>query len=203
MSAIVARPLRDQVLELTRDLEPSARRLIEAAFDDAARLSMIRDMFLEGRDLEGVALLRELDDQVKLRKVLPLSSNHGFVPMQSELIVARPQLPFTPTALVVSALTASNFLIGDVRVSLRSQFVAAGDVPADLAAVDAAIFDVTPGEDGFLTIRIDRRAERQMGLPIDMPEVMPGQEIAVVVTHVGLLQDLPFHGAILGSVRTH
>jgi hypothetical protein len=66
----------------------------------------------------------------------------GFVYLQvaggsSQVVTARPQVLFRPKRLLVPAAIASFFSIDDIKIGNRSQFVAAGPVPAEAFAPSA------------------------------------------------------------------
>ncbi len=190
-----------EVLAIVRaSLDPTTAALIADALGDADRLSVIRDLFLAGRDLEAVKELRDIDP-VGIRRLLPVSASIQILPLQSAQITARPQMPFTATHLFVSRACAPVFMINDIVVGRRSQFVQAGDVPADMFAVDMPVISTdAPDEHGFVTWSVSKIAETWMTPPMDLPEVMPGMDIMMVVTNVG---DVPisFSGAWHGKVR--
>lgn len=208
---------RTQVMNIVRErLDATTAAIIEAAFADHERIKVIRDMFLEGRDVEAVQLIRELDP-VGLRKLLPCGSNpHSIQIGQSAQISARPQIPFTPTHLLVSRSCAAAFVVNDIRVGQRSELVSSGEVPADIFAVDAPVLEdeggfdasrLTPeGFDVVKTFMIRKSAEERMPVPLDMPEVPVGVYLTVVVTKVAEPDPAnlaEWRAAWLGKTRQH
>jgi hypothetical protein len=191
-----------QILEIVRNsLDSKTTRLIEEALKNSDRIAIIRDAFLEGRDLEAVKMIRDLDP-VGIRRILGCGTQGREVPARgSAQIMTRPQLPFTPNRFIVSRGSYS-FLIADIKVGNRSMWVQAGDIDADLFANDAPIFEGERDADGFLVIKISAQVESRLGIPIDMPEVLPGQEITVVI-HNASDEDQTFNGAFLGTTRIY
>ena len=195
----------DQALAIVRDkLDSHTAKIIEAAITDANRLAVIRDAFLEGRDVEAVQQLRDLDP-IGIRKVLGFDSGTFIVPAQTVSLTARPQLPFRGTHVAVSPACAAYFQIDDISIRNQSQFLEAGSVAADLFAADIdELLASESDREGAPTLRIDRVSKARFGLPIDMPECLPGQTITLRVTHLGEIG--PDHGtcfraAILGTTR--
>lgn len=129
----------DQVMTIVRaNLDPATAKIIEDAMGEAARISIIRDAFLEGRDVEAVKMLRDLDP-TGIRKVLGCRTNVPVPAGCAVQVTTRPQMPFTANRFVVSVSCASSFLISEIRVGMRSMFVQAGEIDADLFSADAPI----------------------------------------------------------------
>lgn len=60
------------------------------------------------------------------------------IPIGGSVVVeARPQMLFRPVRLVIGALVAPSFAIDDIKIGNRSQFIAAGSVPAEAFAQNA------------------------------------------------------------------
>ena len=189
--AIVAKHLDAETLEIVRSA---------LATDD--RMLVIRDAFLEGRDHEAVHLIRELDPTVAFWHLLPCSANVPILPTQSAQITARPQLgPFAPRYLLVSRNCGAQFMINDIRVGNRSEFLQAGDVPADVFMVDAPSLEALFNEEkGWFTVTIDRTGSALLGVRLDIAEVQASQDFQLIVTNISD-QTLPFSAAWLGEVK--
>jgi len=198
------RAQNDQVLAIvSKHLDGATLEIVKSALAADARMSVIRDAFLEGRDHEAVHMIRDLDP-IGLRRLLPTSVPAPIPAHASAQITSRPQIaPFKVTHLLVSRTCAEFFNIADIRVGNRSQFTQAGDVPADLFEVDAPLLessvldDLKPGE--MITIKIDKVVGR-LGLALDLERVETGQDLVVVVTN---LDDRPhvFRAAWLGEIQ--
>jgi hypothetical protein len=198
---------RDQALDIVREkLDPATAKIIELALVDAHRLLVIRDAFLDERDVEAVQMIRDLDP-IGIRKVVGVNSQGLLHLGEVVQLVARPQLPFTADHFAVSPAVAPYFLIDDIRVGVHSQMIQYAPIAADLFATDIdQILVGETDEEGFYTIKIGKKAEARWGLPIGMPQCAPGQEIYVIVT---CLDDGPsglghfFRGAFLGTTERH
>ena len=188
--AIVAQHLDAETLEIVRSA---------LAADD--RMQVIRDAFLEGRDHEAVHTIRQLDPTVKLWHLLPCSTGVPILPTQSAQITARPQSgPFAPRHLLVSR-NCSSFLINDIRVNNGSEFLQAGDVPADVFVVDAPSLEAQfEEEQGWFTVKIDRTGSSLLGVRLDIAEVQKSGDLVLVVTNVGV-DARPFSAAWLGELK--
>lgn len=195
------RPGRDQAIAILRQrLDPQTLAIVRAALDDSDRLAVIRDAFLEGRDVQAVQMIRDLDP-VGIRRALGVNSGVRTLPGTTTQISVRPQLPFRATHLVVSPSCAAYFNIADVRIGARSQFVNSDPVAADLFATG----DVLHGEvdeHGMHAVRLSRRAEAWTPQLVDMPPCHPGQDFLVVVTNIDESEwGREFRGALLGQVE--
>ena len=76
------------------------------------------------------------------RDILPMSTGVPILPTQSAQITGRPQtLVFKIGRFVISnagtAGGAADWIVNDIKIGNRSQFVQSGDVPGDLFAVNA------------------------------------------------------------------
>ena len=183
--------------------------LVRDALRDSERLSVIRDLFLLGNDAGAIAELQSLAPRQNY-KYLPISSGVNIWPAQAAVIVARPQLHFSATRLLVGRACARHFLINEMRVGNRSQLVSYGDIPADLFGGDLDTLDnPIKGEliDGFWVVSIEKKAVPLVGRPISFPECEPGIEISLTVTCVDMSIDgeagHDFRGALLGFTRGH
>ena len=115
------------------------------------------------------------------RDILPLSTGVPILPTQSAQITGRPQVrAFAGRRLMVSnagtAGGAADWIINDIKIGNRSQFVQSGDVPGDLFAVNAI--------DTFVRFETAQTA----------------MDIVVVVTYIGLNESgAPFFAAMVGT----
>jgi hypothetical protein len=192
----------DQIMAIVRDnLDPSTAKLIELAMDDADRISIIRDAFLEGRDVEAVKMLRDLDP-VGIRRVLPFNARTEVAGGLHAQVIARPQIPFTGNRLVVAKSCASYFMIDDISVRYRSMMPQAGSVDAELFSADVPIFDADLDSESFFAIKISEQAESRMGIAIDMPETSPGDEILITIHNIDQ-NPRSFRAALLGTTRRY
>src|SRR5207244_9159259 len=76
------------------------------------------------------------------RDILPMSTGVPILPTQSAQITGRPQtLVFKIGRFVISnggtAGGAADWIVNDIKIGNRSQFVQSGDVPCDLFATNA------------------------------------------------------------------
>lgn len=190
--SIVAKHLDAETLEIVRSA---------LAADD--RMHVIRDAFLEGRDHDGVHMIRQLDPTVKLWHLLPCSTGVPIEPTQSAQITARPQSgPFAPRYLLVSRNCGAHFLINDIRVGTRSEFIQAGDVPADVFMVDAPSLEALFNEEkGWFTVTIDRTGSALLGVRLDIADVQVSQDLVLIVTNISDDRTLPFSAAWLGELK--
>ena len=189
--AIVAKHLDAETLEIVR-----------SALVSDHRMHVIRDAFLEGRDHESVHTIRQLDPTVKLWHLLPCSTGVPILPNQSAQITARPQSgPFAPRHLLISRNCGEHFLINDIRVGSRSEFLQSGDVPADVFMVDAPSLEAQFNEEqGWFTVTIDRTGSALLGVRLDIAEVQAFQELVLIITNISDAPH-PFFAAWLGEVK--
>ena len=187
-------------------LDSPTLAIIRSALEADQRMKIIRDAFIEGRDHEAVHMIRELDP-IGPRALLPMSSTwQDIAPAQTCQITARPQLPFQPTHLLVSA-RCRNFIINDIRVANRSEFVQAGDIPADVfgveePALEAAMAETQDNPDGtspIFTIKVNAKVGR-VGIALDLPIVHAGWDVVIIVTNDGN-ETMPFRACWLGQVK--
>ncbi len=193
----------EQIMAIVREhLDASTAKLIEDAMSGAERIAIIRDAFLEGRDVEAVKMLRDLDP-IGLRKVLAVNSDQVEIPSQTHAqVTARPQIPFTANRFVVAKSCASYFSIADISVRNRSMMPQAGSIDAELFSADAPIFDGELDGDGFMTIKIGARIESRLGLAIDMPETSPGDLIVITIENFDG-DPHRFSAVLLGTTRRY
>ena len=195
---------QDELLQiLARDLDPATLEIVRAKLYDAHRLSVIRDAFMEGKDALAVKMIRDLDDY-RMIKMLPLSQAINVAPGQSFQIWARPQLPFRPKHLLISSWCAPHLMINEIRIGNRSQFVQAGDIPADIFNPEINGLAMEADAHGFVTFKISERERRMYLLPLDMETVQTSMDVTLVCTNISpdvVLQR--FGGAMLGTTAHH
>ena len=115
------------------------------------------------------------------RDILPLSTGVPILPTQSAQITGRPQaVAFQGNRFLISnagtAGGAADWIVNDLKIGNRSQFVQSGDVPGDLFAVNAI--------DTFVRFETAQTA----------------MDIVVVVTYIGLNESgCPFFAAMIGT----
>ena len=115
------------------------------------------------------------------RDILPMSTGVPIQPTQSAQITGRPQtLVFKIGRFVISnagtAGGAADWIVNDIKIGNRSQFVQSGDVPGDLFATNAI--------DTFVRFEAAQTA----------------MDVVVVVTYIGLNESgCPFFGAMVGT----
>ena len=115
------------------------------------------------------------------RDILPMSTGVPILPTQSAQITGRPQtLVYKIGRFVISnagtAGGAADWIVNDIKIGNRSQFVQSGDVPGDMFATNAI--------DTFV-----RFASAQTAM-----------DVVVVVTYIGLNESgCPFFGAMVGT----
>jgi len=115
------------------------------------------------------------------RDILPMSTGVPILPTQSAQITGRPQtLVFKIGRFMISnagtAGGAADWIVNDIKIGNRSQFVQSGDVPGDLFATNAI--------DTFVRFEAAQTA----------------MDVVVVVTYIGLNESgCPFFGAMVGT----
>ena len=115
------------------------------------------------------------------RDILPMSTGVPILPTQSAQITGRPQvLVFKIGRFVISnagtAGGSADWIVNDIKIGNRSQFVQSGDVPGDLFATNAI--------DTFVRFEAAQTA----------------MDVVVVVTYIGLNESgCPFFGAMVGT----
>lgn len=178
-----------QILQIVREkMDPATAEIIAAAFHDAHRLTVIRDAFMEEKDALAVKMIRDLDpNEQGFRRLLPAMSSGTLIhPGQSAQITARPQCDkFTVISLLVARSCAEAFMINDLRVGNRSQQMQAGDVPAEIFAIDAPLIEnlPEPDADGFITIKINKPASDRSLLELDFDLCLTAMDLVLIVTN--------------------
>ena len=115
------------------------------------------------------------------RDILPMSTGVPILPTQSAQITGRPQvLVFKCGAFVISnggtSGGAADWIVNDIKIGNRSQFVQSGDVPGDMFATNA------------------------VNTFVRFESAQTAMDIVVVVTYIGLNDSgCPFFGAMLGT----
>ena len=115
------------------------------------------------------------------RDILPMSTGVPILPTQSAQITGRPQcLVYVCNRFMISnagtAGGAADWIVNDIKIGNRSQFVQSGDVPGDLFASNAI--------DTFVRFEAAQTA----------------MDVVVVVTYIGLNESgAPFFGAMVGT----
>ena len=115
------------------------------------------------------------------RDILPMSTGVPILPTQSAQITGRPQcLVFQCNRFLISnagtAGGSADWIVNDIKIGNRSQFVQSGDVPGDLFATNAI--------DTFVRFEAAQTA----------------MDVVVVVTYIGLNESgAPFFGAMVGT----
>jgi hypothetical protein len=115
------------------------------------------------------------------RDILPMSTGVPILPTQSAQITGRPQtLVFKIGRFVISnagtAGGSADWIVNDIKIGNRSQFVQSGDVPGDLFATNAI--------DTFVRFESAQTA----------------MDVVVVCTYIGLNESgCPFFGAMVGT----
>jgi hypothetical protein len=207
-----ARSPRDKVLSILRGkVDGETLAIVTSALDDSDRMKVIRDAFLEGRDHEAVALLRELD-QNQIWTVLPICSGMQILPFQVAQITARPQLPFRGKRVVI-ARRSRDFIVNDIRCGRNSMTVQSGDLAGDMFEADVpeglTMNPIDREEAGdwdgpAFEVKINGKLVDRLGMPLDLPLCMPGNDITLTVTYDGLLESGErFFGCILGYKEHH
>jgi len=192
-------PKHAEVLAIVREhLDVTTLAIVESALRADARMAVIRDAFLEGRDHEAVKMLRDLDP-VKPRMLLPMSTAEGILPGQITQITARPQVgPFRLLRLLVSKSCAGSFDINEIRVGTRSQFARSGEVPADVFEVDAPELDVVMDGERQVMVTVTE-TEARFGIALTLPVVDTAMDVTLYVTNTGD-QALRFRAAWIGEI---
>jgi hypothetical protein len=152
------------------------------------------------------AVMREIHDGSPIersRSFLPLSTNELILPAQCAEITATPQRPFRGDRLAIWSGCAASFFINAIRTGIQYQGAQAGDIPADAFATRLdllPILDAKFQKDGFVEVRISKRAEECFGQQLAMPLCPLGGKVILVVTNVGD-KPLSFTSVILGDVE--
>lgn len=152
----------------------------------------------------AAAVMRTVDDAGTIersRSFLPISSTSMIPAGTTAQIVARPQLPFRGDRLAIWSECAAHFFIEGLKVGNQAQGVQAGTIPADAFATRLDLLpmlDTKLQKDGFVEVRISKRAEECFGQPLALPLAPVGTEITLVVTNATTTPRM-FVGVILGD----
>lgn len=139
------------------------------------------------------------------RSFLPLMSDPKrlIAPGETSMFSGRPQFPFRGDRLAVWSVVAPSFLIEGLRVGNCAQGVSYGDVPADAFATRLdllPLLDQQLDRDGFVQVRVSRKAEECFGQLLAFPCARPGIDVYITVTNVSQ-QPLRFVAVILGDIE--
>lgn len=137
------------------------------------------------------------------RSFLPISPDVLIAPGELARIVARPQVPFRGDRLAVWSVCAASFFIESIQVGCQHVSAQFGSAPADAFATRLDLLpmlDQQLDRDGFVQVRVSRKAEECFGQQLSLPMCHVGQDITVVVTNVSD-RSARFVGLILGDVE--
>jgi hypothetical protein len=180
------------------DLSPDFIARAKAAI---ARLEIIRDCFLEGRDAEAVALIRE-EDPVTSYTVIGINSGAAMVgPGEVFTVVMRPQVRSFRGRQFMISRRSFDFDILDIRVGNRSQFIQSTKIASDLFAgpeIDAIYTADDP--ENPLVIRCNVEAKTHMGLRFDTEWCQTSQDLVIYAQNVGAVPRF-FYSAFLGEFQ--
>ena len=115
------------------------------------------------------------------RRILPLSSDVNILPTQLTYITGRVGSEgFLPGRLTISGAGtnggAADWIVNDIKISGKSQFVKSGDIPGDMFAAKAAL-------EKFVTFGVARACT----------------DVVIIVTYIGTNdKGCKFHAAIDG-----
>jgi hypothetical protein len=154
-------------------------------------------------DRVTAAVMREIHD------VGTIERSRSFIPMSLSFIAAgatvpikaRPQIPFRGDRLAIWGGCAASFFIEGITVGNQYQGVASGTIPADAFATRLdllPLLDAKFQKDGFVEVRISKKAEECFGQPLAMPLATVGTDITILVTNVSK-EPQNFIGVILGD----
>lgn len=155
-------------------------------------------------DRVSAAVMREIVDAGTIersRSFLPISSTASILPGATTPIVARPQLPFRGDRLAIWSGCAPSFFIEGLKVGNQYQGVQAGTIPADAFATRLdllPILDAKLQKDGFVEVRISKKAEECFGQPLAMPLAPVGTDVTLYVTNASTNPQI-FVAVILGD----
>lgn len=189
---------------------------IRLAIEDANRITVIRDAFLSGKDVEAISLIKHLDLTKSLdeaRKKIDSKANTVLgirrtilgistmvPPGSTQVITVRPQRVFKVDRLAVSRLCSSYFIISSIRVGNQYQEVALSEIAADLLETSfdesSLIFNREPGE--LIEVKIDSFVESRIGIPIDMDTCQTAQDLSMFVMNTDLENSRRFSALYLG-----
>lgn len=179
----------DQILRIMRG-EPSYETR-----ERAEQIAKIRELFLAGEDATAVRMLADPPELMRSpvpRKLLPCymecpgqthtAMSNGRLLGNNFQFVARPQLPFRASYLLLDAAIAPHLNVLAIRVGMSEQLVAVGPVPGSLFAWGGPFGEIKPDAEGFVTVKIDAAGAERMPLPISMPACHVGTDMLVAVT---------------------
>ena len=155
-------------------------------------------------DRVTAAVMKEINDAgtiERARSFLPLSHPVAIPAGATVQILGKPQLPFRGDRLAIWSGCASSFFINDIRVGNQCQGVQAGDIPADAFATRLDLLPMLAAKlqkDGFIEVRISKKAEECFGQPLALPLAPVGCAVTLVVTNVASVPML-FAGVLLGD----
>ena len=82
------------------------------------------------RVAQSKAVVREDKPSGSRRLPLPIDSGVTIAAATTQILTVRPTNPFRPELLVVDPAIAPSFLVNDIKIGRRSQFIGSGSVPA-------------------------------------------------------------------------
>ena len=109
-------------------------------------------------------------------------------PRSTLILNAQPQVVFQPERLCVSRECAGHFVIGDLKVGMKSQFVAPGSLPARLFAV----------ENVHRLREIETEEDFDTAIPVTFDVALPGMFVTLSITRIDD-STIPFECVIVGS----
>lgn len=155
-------------------------------------------------DRVTAAVMREIGDGGPIersRSFLPMTRG-ALIPAGATVqVIGRPQLPFRGDRLAIWSGCAASFFIEDIKVGTMGQGVQAGTIPADAFATRLdllPLIDAKFQKDGFVEVRISKRAEECFGQPLALPLAPVACDVTLVVTNVSK-EPMLFVGVILGD----
>lgn len=180
-----------------RDAQPLNPRLPAA----------LRDAIILDQADRAFEILEELGykQAVRPNACLGVCSGATIAPSQTAQIRAQPQcIEFTPTHFVTGV---DGFMINDIRIGNRSQFLQARDIPSEAFRMDVSARDLIlrPGDE-VGTAQIDIPAREIEGLPMacaafQWDRCPTAMDIVSVVTNVSR-RSVEFRAWLLGIQRS-
>ena len=150
----------------------------------------LRDAVILDQAERAFEILEELGYKQTLlpNACIGISTNVPILPRQSAQITARPQCEeFTPTHFVTGH---DGFMINDIRVGNRSQFIQAGDIPSEAFRMNVSARDLIlrPGEEvGSAQLDIPERELEDLPLAcaaFGWERCLTAMDLIIVVTNV-------------------
>lgn len=183
-------------------IEDVTQEWLDDALATIERMRVIRDAFLEGRDVDAINLLRDEGE-----------THAGFVGIggdrirPSEVVTLRcnPQRPFRPMRFaVVEPLQSAAFDFEIISITAGNNFIGgldANPVHADHFLVNPATFTFAPDDSGIMTIKFPegQRVDR-FGIGLHSPRIMPGQDLRIVIRNRHPTLESQFQGIFVGAV---